>query len=106
MADTPQHEQGKIETKSDLTSALPAVESPSISPAMTEPVAESQPASEPPAVALVEPQSPQVLPTGEAWDNRIYAISPGNAEFLESLGAWMRLDPQRVQRGEGLTLIG
>jgi gas vesicle protein len=46
MADTPQHEQGKIETKSDLTSALPAVESPSISPAVTEPAAES--VAEPP----------------------------------------------------------
>jgi len=46
MADTPQHEQGKIETKSDLSSALPAVESPSISPAVTEPATES--AGEPP----------------------------------------------------------
>src|SRR5512140_1878334 len=46
MTDTPQHEQGKIETKSDLTSALPAVESPSISPAVTAPVA--APVAEPP----------------------------------------------------------
>jgi len=46
MADTPQHEQGKIETNSDLTGALPAVESPSISPAVSEPAAESS--TEPP----------------------------------------------------------
>lgn len=58
------------------------------------------------AIALVEPQSPQVPPTGAAWDNRIYAISPGNAEFLESLGAWMRLDPQRVQRVEAMVIRG
>lgn len=43
MADVPEHEQGKTETKRDLTSELPVVESPSISPAVTEPAAEPPP---------------------------------------------------------------
>ncbi|MBI2714540.1 MAG: hypothetical protein HYX37_08800 [Rhizobiales bacterium] len=61
MTDTPQHEQGKIETKSDLTSALPAVESPSISPAVTEPAA--APAAEPPKSETVTAvPAPQVAP--------------------------------------------
>ena len=67
MADTPEHEQGKIETKNDLTGELPIVESPSISPATaepaTEPVAEPQPAGEPmtaaaPAADIAAPAMP------------------------------------------------
>ncbi|MDP1536308.1 MAG: UbiH/UbiF family hydroxylase [Burkholderiales bacterium] len=58
------------------------------------------------AVALIEPQRPQAAPAGEAWDSRIYAISPGNALFLESLGAWTRLDPRRVQRVETMAICG
>ena len=27
----------------------------------------------------------------EGWDSRIYAISPGNAAFLEDCGAWQHL---------------
>jgi hypothetical protein len=58
MADTPQHEQGKIETKSDLTSALPAVESPSISPAVTEPAVE-QPAAPPKSETVATVSAPK-----------------------------------------------
>jgi hypothetical protein len=61
MADTPQHEQGKIETKSDLTSALPAVESPSISPAVTEPAAESV-AELPKSETVTAAPAPEVAP--------------------------------------------
>lgn len=60
-------------------------------------------------VALVEPQAPQApqapLAAG-AWDSRIYAISPGNAVFLESLGAWSRLDTQRVQAVTAMAICG
>ena len=94
MADTPQHEQGKIETKSDLTSALPAVESPSISPAMTEPVAESQPASEPPAVALVEPLLEIGAPTAPVTPqfrfnahHKRYALLAASLAFATAFGA-------------------
>lgn len=57
-------------------------------------------------VVLIEPQAPPPpLPAG-AWDSRIYAISPGNVAFLESLGVWPRLDAQRVQRVEAMTICG
>ncbi|MEZ0330407.1 MAG: FAD-dependent oxidoreductase [Methylophilaceae bacterium] len=32
----------------------------------------------------------------EAWDKRIYAISPANVAWLEKLGVWQLLDSQRV----------
>lgn len=56
-------------------------------------------------VVLVEPHLPQTPPAG-AWDSRIYAISPGNADFLDGLGVWSRLDPQRVQRVETMAISG
>ena len=46
-------------------------------------------------VALVERQPPQV--PDDAWDTRIYAISPAHQRFLEGLGAWQRMDGGRVQ---------
>lgn len=57
-------------------------------------------------VVLIEPQSPQTPSADGAWDNRIYAISPGNAAFLDSLGVWPRLDAQRVQRVETMAIWG
>lgn len=56
-------------------------------------------------VVLVEPRLPEV-PAADAWDSRIYAISPGNAEFLQRLGVWSRLDLQRVQRVETMAISG
>ncbi len=46
-------------------------------------------------VALIEHRPPP-LPAA-AWDTRIYAISPASQRFLESLGAWARLDAARIQ---------
>lgn len=47
-------------------------------------------------VALVDKKSPLVeLGQGE-WDSRIYAISPGNAKWLEGLGVWQRMRSERV----------
>lgn len=57
-------------------------------------------------VALIDPQTPQVPPVADAWDSRIYAISPGNADFLQSLGVWSRLDAQRVQGVEAMSIRG
>lgn len=57
-------------------------------------------------VVLIEPQALQAPPAVDAWDSRIYAISPGNAAFLENLGAWPRLDAQRVQRVETMMIRG
>lgn len=60
------------------------------------------------AVALVDAQAPQPVSVsaGADWDTRVYAISPGNAAFLESLGVWRRLDSQRVQRVESMIIAG
>ncbi|OJW94648.1 UbiH/UbiF family hydroxylase [Thiobacillus sp. 65-1402] len=46
-------------------------------------------------VALVEHRPPP--PPGDAWDTRIYAISPASQRFLEGIGAWQRLDGGRIQ---------
>jgi ubiquinone biosynthesis UbiH/UbiF/VisC/COQ6 family hydroxylase len=39
-------------------------------------------------VAIVDPARPGAEPASADWDARIYAISPGNRRFLESLDAW------------------
>lgn len=57
-------------------------------------------------VALIEPQALPSPPPAEAWDSRIYAISPGNAEFLRELGVWDRLDARRTQRVEAMVIVG
>jgi 2-octaprenyl-6-methoxyphenol hydroxylase len=46
-------------------------------------------------VALIERQPPAV--PDEAWDTRIYAITPANQRFLERIGGWQRMDAGRVQ---------
>ena len=46
-------------------------------------------------LALVETHAPAWNdPTG--WDNRIYALSPGTAAFLDSCSVWQRLDSARI----------
>ncbi|MEQ1591103.1 MAG: FAD-dependent oxidoreductase [Thiobacillaceae bacterium] len=46
-------------------------------------------------VALIE-QHPAPLPT-DAWESRIYAISPASEALLRELGAWQRMDAARLQ---------
>ncbi|HLB16619.1 MAG TPA: UbiH/UbiF family hydroxylase [Burkholderiales bacterium] len=55
-------------------------------------------------VALIEP-SPPAAPA-EAWDSRIYAISPASSDFLASVDAWGRLDAQRVQAVSRMEIFG
>ncbi len=57
-------------------------------------------------VALIEPRPQQRRPAADAWDSRIYAISPGNVAFLDGLGVWSRIDAQRVQRVEAMAIFG
>lgn len=45
-------------------------------------------------IALVEGVPPR---RPEAWDARIYAVSPANAEFLERIGVWKHLDATRIE---------
>jgi 2-octaprenyl-6-methoxyphenol hydroxylase len=46
-------------------------------------------------VVLVE-QHPAPIPS-DAWDTRIYAISPASEALLRDLGAWQRMDATRLQ---------
>ncbi len=60
-------------------------------------------------VALVERGPLQRLaePAGaEDWDSRVYAISPGSADFLRSIGAWQRLPAERVAPIEMMDVRG
>ena len=41
-----------------------------------------------------------------AWDTRIYAISPGNAAFLGTLGAWQALPEDRIAPVETMRVEG
>ncbi len=47
-------------------------------------------------VALVDRKSPLVELANDDWDSRIYAISPGNADWLKDLGVWQRMNPERI----------
>lgn len=56
------------------------------------------------SVALLE--RPFAPANNQGWDNRIYAISPGNAEFLADCGVWQHLDMQRVQAVSSMRVFG
>jgi ubiquinone biosynthesis UbiH/UbiF/VisC/COQ6 family hydroxylase len=42
----------------------------------------------------------------EDWDTRVYAISPGSAQFLHGLGAWQRLTRERITDVETMDVRG
>lgn len=47
------------------------------------------------------------LADGESdWDQRIYAISPANARWLTSLGAWPLLDQSRIGEMQSMEIYG
>lgn len=58
------------------------------------------------SIVLIDSKPPQAAAAGAVWDSRVYAISPGNATFLEKLGVWQRLDRQRVQCVELMVIRG
>ncbi|MFI4953279.1 MAG: UbiH/UbiF family hydroxylase [Burkholderiales bacterium] len=43
---------------------------------------------------------------GGAWDQRVYAISPGSASFLHRLGAWQPLPVERIAPIEAMDVRG
>jgi len=60
-------------------------------------------------VALADrmPVAMPALPEGDAdWDPRVYAISPGSAAFLRSVGAWQALAPERISPIESMRVAG
>ncbi len=40
----------------------------------------------------------------DAWDRRVFAISPGSADFLHALGVWARLPADRLQPVERMSI--
>lgn len=58
------------------------------------------------SVALIEPQPPREVPQDGSWDNRVYALSPGNVEWLQALGAWQRVSNDRVTPVEAMQIYG
>ena len=58
-------------------------------------------------VALID-RAPIAAPESDpqTWDSRIYAISPGSATFLRSLGAWQELATDRIAPVERMEIAG
>ena len=57
-------------------------------------------------VGLIEPAPPKAPDREAGWDSRIYTFSPGNVSWLESLGVWGNLPPERVTRVEAMEVFG
>lgn len=56
------------------------------------------------SLALVEGLAAEF--SHEGWDPRIYAITPGNVDFLKQCGSWQRQDMSRVQPVEAMRVFG
>lgn len=57
-------------------------------------------------VMLVDGQPTASGPTPTEWDQRIYAITPGNQRWLDSLGIWQRMDSDRICKVERMQVWG
>lgn len=59
-------------------------------------------------VVLIDAKDPEQGLTNvqDAWDHKIYAISPKNVEWLKRLGVWQHVDPTRVGRMQGMQIWG
>ena len=58
------------------------------------------------SVALVASQTPAVPPDDGSWDNRVYTVSPANAEWLANLRVSELLPNERLQRVERMLVFG
>jgi 2-polyprenylphenol 6-hydroxylase len=57
-------------------------------------------------VALVDRKTPLVELANGEWDSRIYAISPGNADWLKDLGVWQRMNVERITPIDAMQIWG
>lgn len=57
-------------------------------------------------IALIEPHGSMPLPQDTSWDSRVYAISPGSASFLLSLGIWQLLEAERAAPVYEMSVFG
>lgn len=46
-------------------------------------------------LALLQPAPARVGSPSE-WDSRIYAVTPGNVDFLQKIGAWQHMERERI----------
>jgi ubiquinone biosynthesis UbiH/UbiF/VisC/COQ6 family hydroxylase len=58
------------------------------------------------SVVLVDGRHPKTNTVDDAWDTRIYAISPKNAQWLTRLGAWPLLNPARIGEMQAMEIFG
>jgi 2-octaprenylphenol hydroxylase len=56
------------------------------------------------AIAFIAPPPAPAPVSG--FDVRVYALSPGNVEFLRALGAWHEIAPERVARVDAMRIFG
>jgi 2-polyprenylphenol 6-hydroxylase len=57
-------------------------------------------------VVLLDGTEPRAAQDPDSWDARIYAISPGSAAFLSSVGAWQALSCERIEAIETMRVFG
>ncbi|MCW5618478.1 MAG: UbiH/UbiF family hydroxylase [Nitrosomonas sp.] len=57
-------------------------------------------------IALIESHESSPLPTDESWDSRVYAISPGSADFLRDQEIWQRMDASRLTPVYDMSVFG
>jgi ubiquinone biosynthesis UbiH/UbiF/VisC/COQ6 family hydroxylase len=57
-------------------------------------------------IALVADEAAGPAPAPQGLDSRVYAITPGNAAFLATLGAWRRLAPERLTPVRAMRVFG
>lgn len=57
-------------------------------------------------IAVIEPHLTTPPPQDDSWDSRVYAISPGSAAFLRSLGAWPLMDTERIAPVYEMSVFG
>src|SRR5438094_2231989 len=59
---------------------------------------------------VVADRTPMVIQESFAdaddWDVRVYAVSPGSAQFLQQLGVWQQLAPERIAAIETMEVRG
>ena len=58
------------------------------------------------SVALIEGRAPVRHTSENEWDSRLYALSPGNARFLDSIGVWQHVPPERRCSVQAMDIFG
>ncbi len=59
------------------------------------------------SVVLIDSKNPAKADfVDDAWDTRIYAISPKNAQWLSGLGVWELLNPARIGEMQAMEIFG